>query len=1539
MGAEEARLRELLAGWEAVGAEAGSADALVNTAREILAGERASWIPSNLWHRYLDRTRRSDFLRAVSSRELRFAWAEATFDIVVRSGYTLETMLRQRVASHPRRNLFRQLAEGERRDWSYDMVSRQLRAIATALLLLHEGETRVAIVSENSLESATCDLACLVYEIFVTPLNPHFGEDVLAGIIDRLRINTVVTHSPEQRARLERVRRQVKAPFRLLLLDPEASVESENDARLAELCTRLGREQIERTIAERPRRDLRDVLTVMFTSGSTGFPKGVEYSAYNLITKRFARAAAVPAVGDEEVFLCYLPLYHTFGRYLEMMGSLFWGGTYVFTGNPSFETLLKGLGEVRPTVLISIPRRWEQIRDRCLKSMSDLADGELQERAFRRLTGGRLLWGLSAAGHLDPSVFHFFQRHGVDLCSGFGMTEATGGITMTPPGEYEDETVGVPLPGLDARLSPEGELQISGHYIARYLDDGDVADVAEAVPAAEVGEEEPYWLSTGDIFQQRESGYYEIVDRVKDIYKNSKGQTIAPGAVEHKYEGVPGIARTFLVGDGRDFNVLLIVPDAQDTILQSSPYSPAASEYFQQIIAAANEDLAPFERVVNFAVLDRDFDPELGELTAKGSLQRRVIEEHFSAVIDRLYQRDFVAIEHGELRARIPRWLFRDLGILETDIVDHPDGLCNRRSDAVLPLASQPGSDTVRIGDLEYRIAGDVVDLGLFARQPLLWVGNPSLIGFCPCKEGWDLPLGGVEPRVFLPPLREGAAGDLSLVPSHVERDLARVTELCNRALFAEAEAARDAVRELGDALSRQGLSLGHAVRRRLEALSQHPDFELRCQAYQVLLLDDPLPDHDEVQFSFVLSGLPFLSERSIREISSAKVEPFRLEVFHKRLRQYRQVLTWPASPQVRRVFDDVFRLLANFARENTEYYSAVRAELVCWILHEADPELAELAGNYFDDLAVWFEEQLATEFDADSAESWEGKLVFATGITDAEIERLNAVLVGTTFLAESILLAFDGERVEIGDVRERGIWITRILSTATHHLYRVSVNTAAGKHFDLLLSIRLDLAEEPVEKTYYWMIALHGQSYARPVLPRFGCSRTDLGALSLAYVSDLTVWERLRELAGGLAGPDSPEHGEIRNLFVRGMSAFFIGWEGSGRRIVPGLVTPANVVVPTKDYRPGVKILSLAGWQAYEGPLSIVRPLLESFFSQTLGNYPQYGRHLQLSWLFDACVEALGLESAKEFLTELQGEIGDVGAPCIEEDPADLLADYLRTLLQSYYFPRPLRCAIEHYAEWESVNPQATPEARAQFVERLMRLYLPDSSDDMARYHLFRSTYYAHAPEVTLAAFDLLLDRMFQHPEESPTHMVELADLQSTLVDAHDRLVFSRLVYPRIPADHPLDVLKVGRREHRHSVVSSGITDDQGKTYAVREPIEPAEIGRLYRIMLDLGLPVSVTAQHRYLVVRDREEQVVGGVCYKLQELGVAQLDGLAVVSSLRASHLREEVLSDFCARMSGEGVGMISTHLVDQEFFLAHGFQVDERWGGLVRFLIRPH
>ena len=249
--------------------------------------------------------------------------------------------------------------------------------------------------------------------------------------------------------------------------------------------------------------------------------------------------------------------------------------------------------------------------------------------------------------------------------------------------------------------------------------------------------------------------------------------------------------------------------------------------------------------------------------------------------------------------------------------------------------------------------------------------------------------------------------------------------------------------------------------------------------------------------------------------------------------------------------------------------------------------------------------------------------------------------------------------------------------------------------------------------------------------------------------------------------------------------------------------------------------------------------------------------------------------------------------------------------------------------------NRQAPPRARLEIVEELSRLYRVDRLPDLSRFTLFRHTFFAEAEARTLQVFDRLLERMFRQPQLRATQMVELSDLQATLGDPEDLAAFGRMAFPHRPRTDAVEVRAVGQPGQDRVIVRSAIQDRYGRGYVVGEPSGPAEVGQLYRLFLRAGYPKNISSADRYLVVADETEQIVGGAVYRESDPQSLFLDGIVVSAALAERGLDGAILADLCTRVKALGFGTIKTHFFLRTFFEKHGFRLDERRGGLVRFL----
>ncbi|MCB9249270.1 MAG: AMP-binding protein [Ignavibacteriales bacterium] len=669
----------------------------------------------NIVLQYLNIIKNSEFLRKI--RDDKKKWTDLISQLIVASNYNTRKMFAQRKEQYGKKILFKVLKGEKSTDYSWNDVDKIVNEYSqsfAALLGEPNEKPRVAFLMENSFTMAMLDIACLNSGIVNVMIPANSVPQHISYILNQTKCDVILVSNEKQLVKLKSVKKELSDLKTGVLIDGTSAEDwimsfAEFNSLNQKDSAKLAYKDL----------NVNSLATLMYTSGTTGEPKGIIFSQKNIVFKRFCRAIALPEIGDNDLYLAFLPLYHTFGRWLELFGSIFWGATYSFMENPSAETMIANMNMVQPTIFISIPKKWIQLYE-FISSKVDIeadTDARILEEV-KNTTGGKLKWGLSAAGYLPPEVFQFFQKYNINLMSGFGMTEATGGITMTPPGNYIPNSLGKALPGIEIKLAEDGELLVRGDYVMPgYFDQTKEETFVE-----------DGWFPSGDIMKMDSNNFIEIIDRKKEIYKNIKGETIAPQRIENLFRDFELVKQVFVVGDHRPFNTVLVYPDYENKTLVKME-DDQKEEYFSNLIVTINKFLAPFERIVDFRVNEKPFTLENGELTPKGTYKRRVVEENYKSVIEELYQKDYYSLYLDSVEIKIPNWFLRERGCLSGDLKIKENQLLIPKLDKKIVI-EKINKNVFKIGNFTYQISKPFIDLHEFLINPIYWIGNEELVSF-----------------------------------------------------------------------------------------------------------------------------------------------------------------------------------------------------------------------------------------------------------------------------------------------------------------------------------------------------------------------------------------------------------------------------------------------------------------------------------------------------------------------------------------------------------------------------------------------------------------------------------------------------------------------------------------------------------------------------------------------------------------------------------------------------------------------------------------
>ncbi len=1468
----------------------------------------------------LDRVRRRAFT-AVLEPEAVDPWTKLVLRVVREADYAFGDLLGSREETDPRTVAFRVLGS-DACELTVADVARRTRAIARGILALagDDPDAKVAILSEGGLDAALCDLACLSNGIVDFPLPANAVAEQVVYMLRHSGARVLLASDDEQVAKV--LPSLAALPeLRDVVVFSRASAERNGLLSLEQMVSQGGEPDDEARAARASRVRAGDVATVMYTSGTTGRPKGIVFTHENVVAKRFCRAFALPNVGEGDVFLCYLPLYHTFGRFLDLCGTLFWGATYVFARSTAQATLLEDLKQVRPTVFISVPKKWMELHEAAVWEAGSDAVDEVAPH-LRAITGGRIRYGLSAAGYLDAVVFRAFHAAGTALCSGYGMTEATGGITMTPPGDYVDESIGVPLPGIECRVA-DGELLVRGPYVSPgYHRPG----------PEERGADAEGWFATGDLVSREASGHLKIVGRKKEIYKNRQGQTIAPQRVENLFRDFDAVSQAFLVGDQREYNTLLVWPNPASAAIAGR--SPAqVRELLSSIVASASRFLAPFERVVAFEILPRALDEAHGELTHKLSFKRDVVERSWKAVIDRMYERKHLALPMQGAFLRVPNWVLREIGVLRHEVAIEGDVLrAGHRTLPVGAVADAPGA--VRVGDLAYTTDGSVVDLGALLSRPDLWLGNEGLRSFLGDAAFASLASrrrgGGplrVDPRWWpappsdrLGPLLETIdTGEPSVRSIHAAGELLR----------AERPEARRAVLHLHLGLATEQAEFAVLCRALLRRAADAPDEDVRRRAFRALLPnEEPGETLETLRLFLDRMGKLALRDEDLTDLGERGLSQAQLEVLLEHVSSDKANAP-PGGPSDRCLVVGAMRLATATAIAHPAWFSRVRVPLARLALHD-DTEIAARAREELDRLRRGFwnwigpNQRRANDPGSGAAYGWSDVFVFDDNVAPGEAEHLLQAIEDSTLVRGSVFLLGRGALISLADLPPGGATVSLLGRQHGKNVYRLSLRTRANEAFDVAINVAEEMNFGEFKEEVAWLLAAGA---APPLVEQFGGCFPEWGIFTEEFIPGETVERQVARLV---------RLGETKRLVLlwpflawTALDGHVRFWDRTGQRLALRDPSPAAFIVPSHDYQTGARIVSISD----RTPCATLDELLDGFQAAFVARIelsrPELRGLADEDILLSAVVEALGHERGIALLSG--------AAP--ESKRGVAIETFLERVREDGFTPRRLWFAIRRYHRWLEVNPAATVEARGRMLGELWGTYgLADAEREWpdARLRFFRRTVFDGARPELAAALDTLVRRARAAAGDATELEEQVAALRAAVAPTGEEDWFlARMTYRHLAPTDEVALISMPAGGTYVTEVVTAVADTEGNRLTVRGPVSPREVARLLHMFDDSNLQVVFTAEHEFLLCLDASETPIGGLFYRRLGKDRVHMEKLVVARRHRGGGVADALVIELFRRLAARGVKRVETGYFQPETLGRYGFRTDPSSGGLARDL----
>jgi long-chain acyl-CoA synthetase len=561
--------------------------------------------------------------------------------------------------------------DGTWHEWTYHAFGTRARRLALGLAARGIGRgDRVALLGETRPEWTLADCAILCAGATVVPVYHTSSPDEVAHVLADSGACLIVVENAEQLAKVEAARDRCPQLRDVVSIDPVDGV--------------ISIEQLERLAADRDPAaadalghdvSAEDIATIVYTSGTTGPPKGCLLTHRNLLATMDMYEQRLELGGDVVIFL-FLPLAHVLARLTQLV-ALDVGGTLAFWSGDSTK-LIDDLAHAQPTHIPSVPRVFEKVHTRALAGVDEagrlrrlvfrwaLATGRAERRAQRRgrvnpllraghrladrlvlsrvrtLFGARIELALTGAAPIAREVLEFFDACGVLVLEGYGMTESCAAATLNTEHEVRFGTVGRPLPGTDVRIADDGEVLLRGpNVFAGY----------HGNPAATAQTLDDGWLHTGDLGELDADGFLRLTGRKKELIITSSGKNVSPANIEAALRDSRWLSQAVVYGDRRPYLVALLTLDPDEAAalagelgvapdVPTMARDPRVHAAIGAEVDAVNARFARIEQIKRFALLEHDLSHDAGELTPTQKLRRADVYRRYADRFAGLYAED-----------------------------------------------------------------------------------------------------------------------------------------------------------------------------------------------------------------------------------------------------------------------------------------------------------------------------------------------------------------------------------------------------------------------------------------------------------------------------------------------------------------------------------------------------------------------------------------------------------------------------------------------------------------------------------------------------------------------------------------------------------------------------------------------------------------------------------------------------------------------------------------------------------------------------------